>query len=70
MKTIALIAHDGKKAEMVGFTKDHLERLRRFRLVATGSTGRYIEEAVLSGEKKKFVPLGGDAQLASAVVDR
>ena len=46
MKTIALIAHDGKKAEMVGFTKDHLERLRRFRLVATGSTGSYIEKEI------------------------
>jgi len=69
MKTIALIAHDGKKAEMVGFTKDHLERLRRFRLVATGSTGSYIEKAGLAVEKKKSGPLGGDVQIASDVVE-
>jgi methylglyoxal synthase len=47
MKTIAIIAHDGKKAEMVAFTKDHLEILKKYKIVATGSTGGYIEKAGL-----------------------
>jgi methylglyoxal synthase len=69
MKTIAIIAHDGKKAEMVAFIKDHLEILKRYKLVATGSTGGHIEKAGLDVEKKKSGPLGGDAQIASDVVD-
>jgi methylglyoxal synthase len=69
MKTIAIIAHDGKKAEMVAFIKDHLEILKRYRLIATGSTGGYIEKAGLEVEKKKSGPLGGDAQIAADVVD-
>lgn len=69
MKTIAIIAHDGKKAEMVAFTKDHLEILKKYKIVATGSTGGYIEKAGLEVEKKLSGPLGGDAQIASDVVD-
>jgi len=69
MKTIAMIAHDGKKAEMVAFTKDNLDILKKFRIVATGSTGGYIEKAGLEVEKKLSGPLGGDAQIASDVVE-
>lgn len=69
MKTIAIIAHDGKKAEMVAFIKDHLEILKRYRLIATGSTGGHIEKAGLEVHKKKSGPLGGDAQIAADVVD-
>ena len=39
-KTLALISHDGKKADMVAFVKDHRERLLDFDLVATQTTGR------------------------------
>ena len=69
MKTIAVIAHDGKKAEMVAFVKDNLEALKKFRIIATGSTGGYIEKAGLSVEKKQSGPMGGDAQIASEVVE-
>ncbi|MGA3281809.1 MAG: methylglyoxal synthase [Smithella sp.] len=69
MKTIAIIAHDGKKAEMVAFVKDNFEILKKYNLVATGSTGNHIEKAGLKVEKKNSGPLGGDAQIASDVVD-
>ncbi|MFW5973001.1 MAG: methylglyoxal synthase [Bacteroidota bacterium] len=69
LRTIALIAHDGKKADMIAFAMQNHEALSRFNLVGTGTTGKLIEDKtglpvhrVLSG------PLGGDAQIASGVV--
>ena len=70
MKTIALIAHDGKKAEMVGFVKDHIELIRKFKLVATGTTGKYVEQAGLKVTKMESGPHGGDAQIAAMIVNR
>lgn len=69
MKTIALIAHDGKKAEMVGFVKDHLEILRDAKLVATGTTGTYIQQTGLEVELKLSGPKGGDAQIAALAAE-
>lgn len=69
MKTIALIAHDGKKAEMVGFVKDHIELLRKAKLVATGTTGTYIQQTGLDVELKLSGPKGGDAQIAALAAE-
>lgn len=68
-KTIALVAHDGKKPEMVGFVKDHIEQLRRARLVATGTTGSYIRQTGLEVELKLSGPKGGDAQIAALAAE-
>ena len=65
--TLALIAHDGKKAEMVGFVKDHKVVLTEFRLVATGTTGKHVEGAGLKVTKKLSGPIGGDAQIGAMV---
>ena len=43
-KTIALIAHDGKKAEMVAFALSHQDVLERYALVATNTTGKLLSE--------------------------
>ena len=69
--TIAIIAHDGKKADMVSFVKDHIEALSRphIRIVATGTTGTYLERAGLTVERFASGPVGGDAQIASRVVE-
>jgi methylglyoxal synthase len=69
-KTIALIAHDGKKAEMVEFVKDNLDLIRKFKLVATGTTGKYVEKAGLPVTKVESGPHGGDAQIASMIVEK
>jgi len=69
MKSLALIAHDGKKAEMVGFVKDNLQAIEKFHLVATGTTGKYLEEAGLKVKKVKSGPLGGDAQIAAMIAE-
>ena len=68
---IAIIAHDGRKADMVSFLMSHLDILKQHNvnLIATGTTGSFVEQAGL--EVKKFMsgPLGGDAQIAARVVD-
>ena len=43
--TIALIAHDAKKELMVQFCIAYCGILSRYNLVATGSTGKTVEEA-------------------------
>jgi diacylglycerol kinase (ATP) len=66
--TIALIAHDANKSAIVEFVRCHRDRLRPYRLIATGTTGRMINEATaLPIERKLSGPLGGDAQIAAEV---
>jgi len=69
--TIAFIAHDGKKAEMVGFVKDHLEvfKSKNITLIATGTTGSHLERAGLEVNKMASGPMGGDAQIASRIAE-
>lgn len=69
MKTLALVAHDGKKAEMVAFVKDNLKLIKKFKVVATGTTGKYLEEAGLKVTKMETGPRGGDAQIAAKIVN-
>ena len=64
---IALIAHDGKKAEMVAFLLENKEFLDNSELYATGTTGSHIENAGLEVTKFLSGPIGGDAQIASLV---
>ena len=64
---IALIAHDGKKAELVSFVKDNLKTLSRYHLIATGHSGQLVKDAGLPVEKMLSGPVGGDAQIAAAV---
>lgn len=69
---IAIIAHDGKKANMVAFLQTHIDFMRRaqVQLVATGTTGSHVERAGLEVEKVNSGPLGGDAQIAAMVSQR
>ncbi|MGD1848795.1 MAG: methylglyoxal synthase [Salibacteraceae bacterium] len=68
---IAIIAHDGKKAEMVNFLLTNLDLLKQsdIELVATGTTGSHVAEAGLKVEKVLSGPLGGDAQIATQVAN-
>ena len=69
---LAVIAHDGKKAEMVAFLNRHLDFLKsvNVEIVATGTTGKHAQDAGL--EVKRFLsgPLGGDAQIAAQVAEK
>lgn len=67
---IALIAHDGKKADMVAFVMKRLAFFNRedVNIVATGTTGTQIVRAgVDKVERVSSGPLGGDAEIGSMV---
>ena len=69
-KTLALIAHDGKKAEMVAFALKYRDVLDRYKLVATSTTGRLLtESANLEVTRMLSGPIGGDAQIAAKVAE-
>ena len=70
MKKIALIAHDGKKAEMVSFVLQNKRQLQHCQLFATGTTGQHIEKAGFTVERLLSGPLGGDAQIATMVAKK
>jgi methylglyoxal synthase len=68
-RTIALIAHDGKKADMVAFSTFNREKLQAFHLIATGTTGGLLIDKVgLDVDRMLSGPHGGDAQIAALVV--
>jgi methylglyoxal synthase len=68
---IAIIAHDGKKAEMVQFLNEQKEIFHKseITLVSTGTTGSKVEKAGFVVTKLLSGPLGGDAQIASRVAE-
>ena len=69
MNTIAMIAHDGKKADLIAFATFNREKLRQHHLIATESTGKLLTSKVgLETELVLPGPLGGDAQIAAQVV--
>ena len=69
-KTLAMIAHDGKKADMVAFATYNREKLKNYNLIATDSTGKLLQEKVgLEVERLRSGPYGGDAQIAARVVE-
>jgi len=54
---------------MVAFAIQNRDAIKRFDLVATGTTGRLLEEKVgLKVHRMLSGPLGGDAQIAARVV--
>ncbi len=70
MKKIALIAHDGKKAELVSFILQNRNYIENADLFATGTTGKHIENAGFNVTRLLSGPLGGDAQIATMVAEK
>jgi methylglyoxal synthase len=71
---IALIAHDGKKTDIVTLAQDFQEFLASCKLCATGTTGTRIAQGTgLKLERFLSGPMGGDlqigARLASGKID-
>ena len=69
-KTVALIAHDNKKDDMIAFARENREVLSHYHLIGTGTTGRLLnEKADLDVERMLSGPIGGDAQIAARVAE-
>ena len=66
---LAVIAHDGKKADMVSFVMKRLPFFKRkdVQLVGTGTTGTMIIHAGLKVERVASGPMGGDAEIGAMV---
>ncbi len=68
-RTIALIANDRKKEDILAFVNRHLPVLARYRLIATGNTGKQIiNNTNLAVQVLASGTMGGDAQIAAEVV--
>ena len=68
---IAIIAHDGKKADMVQFINKNKYILEKenIKLIATGTTGSKVEAVGIKVKKMLSGPKGGDAQIAARVAE-
>ena len=69
-KTIALIAHDNKKADIVNWALKNKDTLAKYELCGTGTTARLIGEATdLPIKRYLSGPLGGDQQIGAMLAN-
>jgi methylglyoxal synthase len=76
IRTIALVAHDNCKKDLIEWVHFNRGTLERYRLVCTGTTGRLVQEALEEDGQKdlnitrlKSGPLGGDQQLGALIAE-
>ncbi len=66
----ALIAHDGKKADLVSFVLKRMDFFNRddLQFVATGTTGKMLLDAgVTKVQRVASGPMGGDAEIGAMI---
>ena len=69
-KKIALIAHDSKKRELIGWCDAHKEIIKHRFLCGTGTTARMVTDATgLPVKGYNSGPLGGDQQIGAKIVE-
>ena len=69
-KHIALVAHDGKKKELVEWCDKNKDVLKGHFLCGTGTTARLIaDKTVLPVRANNSGPLGGDQQIGAKIVE-
>ncbi|MEQ1553614.1 MAG: methylglyoxal synthase [Ferruginibacter sp.] len=69
-KTIALVAHDNKKADLIEWAIYNKQFLQEHNLVATGTTGKLLETELNKPITKMLSgPLGGDQQIGAMIAE-
>jgi len=69
-KRIALVAHDNKKKDLIEWASHNGVMLARHELIATGTTGKLLEEKLDRPVKKLLSgPLGGDQQIGAMIAE-
>ncbi|MBN2875825.1 MAG: methylglyoxal synthase [Spirochaetales bacterium] len=82
-KRIALVAHDNRKKDLVGWVEYNWRSLLRHDLICTGTTGKLVSETIESKRMSeggatapdssirllKSGPLGGDQQLGALIAE-
>jgi methylglyoxal synthase len=67
-RRIALVAHDNKKQDLLGWARYNAPVLAKHDLYATGTTGRLVQEQLgLPVTRFQSGPLGGDQQLGARI---
>ena len=79
---IALVAHDGRKKELIDWVRFNWKMLAKYKIWATGTTGRLITELVVEEDGKLIRPfenkvtrlfsgpLGGDQQIGAMIAEQ
>ncbi|HWP49508.1 MAG TPA: methylglyoxal synthase [Candidatus Limnocylindrales bacterium] len=69
-KVIVLVAHDAKKTDILEWAGFNRETLKSFKIYATQTTGQILQDKLgLNINLLKSGPLGGDAQVATMIVE-
>jgi methylglyoxal synthase len=69
-KRIALVAHDNKKKDLIDWAEFNKVSLARHELLATGTTGKMLEDQLDRPVKKLLSgPLGGDQQIGALIAE-
>jgi len=79
-KSIALVAHDNRKKDLVEWVEWNYKDLLEHKLICTGTTGNMVENALKNKvgkdaklkfeiKKLKSGPLGGDQQLGALITE-
>lgn len=67
---VALVAHDNKKPDLIEWCRHNKKVLGDFHLLATGTTGKLLNEEVgLDVQRLQSGPLGGDLQLGAMIAE-
>ncbi len=67
-KTIAIVAHDNEKQDLLAWAKFNLDALHGHSLIATGTTGLLLQvELGLPVIRVRSGPLGGDQQIGAKI---
>jgi len=76
VKTIALVAHDNRKADLAQWVDYNAAKLSVHHLICTGTTGRMVEDTLKKRQQTprsikllKSGPLGGDQQLGALAAE-